>query len=71
MKINTQEVATLLGIEPSKLRLLLRKGKIKAPPILFDPKTNSTVRMWSEDHIEQARRVLESSKKCSQQTQAH
>jgi DNA-binding transcriptional MerR regulator len=59
VRINTQEVAKLLGIDPAYLRLLMRKGKIKAPPILFDPKTNSTVRMWSEDDIEQARKVLE------------
>jgi DNA-binding transcriptional MerR regulator len=59
VRINTQEVAKLLGIDPAYLRLLMRKGKIKAPPNLFDPKTNSTVRMWSEDDIEQARKVLE------------
>jgi hypothetical protein len=33
--------------------------KIEAPPILFDPKTNSRVRMWSEDDTKQARKVLE------------
>jgi hypothetical protein len=38
---------------------LLRQGKIKAPPIIFDSETNSTGRMWSEDDIEQARRALE------------
>jgi hypothetical protein len=59
VRINTQEVAKLLGLDLAYLRLLMRKGKIKAPPILFDPKTNSTVRMWSEDDIEQARKVLE------------
>jgi hypothetical protein len=37
----------------------MRQGEIKAAPILFDPKTNSTVRMWSEDDIEQARKVLQ------------
>ena len=62
MKMTTEEVAKLLGIEPSNLRLLMRQGKIKGPPILFDPQTNSTVRMWSEDDIEQARKVLESTK---------
>jgi len=63
MKMTTEEVAKLLGIEPSNLRLLMRQGKIKAPPIfLFDSQTNSTVRMWSEDDIEQARKVLESTK---------
>jgi hypothetical protein len=55
MKINTLEAAKLLGIKPTQLRLLMRKGKIKAPPIVFDSKTNSIGRMWSEDHIEQAR----------------
>ena len=58
-KITTQEVAKLLGIDLVTLRLLMRKGKIKAPPIVFDSKTNSIGRMWSEDDIEQARRVLE------------
>jgi DNA-binding transcriptional MerR regulator len=62
MKMTTEEVAKLLGIEPSNLRLLMRAGKIKAPPILFDPQTKSTFRMWSEDDIEQARKVLESTK---------
>ena len=59
MRLHTQEVARFLGIEPSNLRLLMRQGKIKAPPMLFDPKTNLTGRMWSEDDIEQARKVLE------------
>jgi hypothetical protein len=59
MKINTLEAAKLLGIKPTMLRLLLRRGKIKAPPIVFDSETNSTGRMWSEDDIEQAREVLE------------
>jgi hypothetical protein len=62
MKMTTEEVAKLLRIEPSNLRLLMRQEKIKAPPILFDSQTNSTVRMWSEDDIEQARKVLESTK---------
>jgi hypothetical protein len=61
-RINTQEVAKLLGIDLANLRLLMRKGKIEAPPIVFDSKTNSTGRMWSEDDIEQARKVLESIK---------
>ena len=60
MRINTQEAAKVLGIKPTMLRLLMRQGKIKAPPIIFDSKTNSTGRMWSEDDIEQARKVLES-----------
>ena len=59
-RIDTQEVAKLLGIDLANLRLLMRKGKIKAPPIVFDSKTNSTGRIWSEDDIEQARKVLES-----------
>jgi predicted site-specific integrase-resolvase len=62
VRINTQEVAKLLGIDSAYLRLLMRKGKIKAPPILFDSQTNSTVRMWSEDDIELARKVLETVK---------
>jgi DNA-binding transcriptional MerR regulator len=60
MRINTQEAAKVLGIKPTMLRLLMRQGKIKAPPIVFDSETNSTRRMWSEDDIEQARKVLES-----------
>jgi hypothetical protein len=59
MKINTLGAAKLLGIKPTLLRLLLRQGKIKAPPITFDSETNSNGRMWSEDDIEQARKVLE------------
>jgi hypothetical protein len=58
MKVTTLEAAKLLGIKPTQLRLLLRRGKIKAPPIIFDSKTNSTGRMWSDDDIEQARRML-------------
>jgi hypothetical protein len=50
--------AKLLGIELAELRRLLRKGKIIAPPITFDPETNSSVRMWSEEDIEAARAVL-------------
>ena len=61
MRINTQEAAKVLGIKPTMLRLLMRQGKIKAPPIVFDSEINSTGRMWSEDDIEQARKVLESS----------
>ena len=45
MKINTLEAAKLLGIKPTQLRLLMRKGKIKAPPIVFDSETNSIGRM--------------------------
>jgi hypothetical protein len=59
MKINTLEAAKVLGIKPTRLRLLLRQGKIKAPPIIFDPNTNSTGRIWSEHEIEQARKALE------------
>jgi hypothetical protein len=59
MRINTQEAARVLGIKPTMLRLLMRQGKIKAPPIVFDSETKSTRRMWSEDDIEQARKVLE------------
>ena len=62
-RITTQEVAKLLGIDLTTLRLLMRKGKIKAPPVAFDSKTNSIGRMWSEDDIEQARKVLQSIKK--------
>jgi hypothetical protein len=62
MRINTQEAAKVLGIKPTILRLLLRQGKIKAQPIVFDSETNSTGRMWSEDDIEQARKVLEDAK---------
>ena len=49
MRINTQEAAKVLGIKATMLRLLMRQGKIKAPPIVFDSDTNSTGRMWSED----------------------
>ena len=59
MRLETKEVARFLGIELSNLRLLLRQGKIKAPPMSFAPKTHLTVRMWSEDDIEQARKMLE------------
>jgi predicted site-specific integrase-resolvase len=62
-RITTQEVAKLLGIDLTTLRLLMREGKIKAPPISFDSKSNSIGRMWSEDDVEQARKVLESIKK--------
>jgi len=57
-KITTQEVADILGIDISALRRMMRQGKIAAPPILFDSKTNSTGRMWSEDDIEAARVAL-------------
>jgi DNA-binding transcriptional MerR regulator len=58
VKISTKEAAELLGIDISALRLLMRQGKIAAPPILFDPKTNSEGRMWSEADIEAARSAL-------------
>ena len=57
-KVTTQEVADILGIHISDLRRMMRQGKIAAPPILFDPKTNSTGRMWSEDDIEAVRTAL-------------
>jgi hypothetical protein len=57
-KKTTQEVADILGIDISALRRMMRQGKIAAPPILFDSKTNSTGRMWSEDDIEAARVAL-------------
>ena len=60
-KITTQEVADILAIDTSVLRLLMRQGKIAAPPILFDSKTNSTGRMWSKDDIERARVALNTS----------
>jgi predicted site-specific integrase-resolvase len=62
-RINTREAAKLLGIDLTTLRWLMREGKIKPPPIVFDSKTNSIGRMWSEDDIEQARKVLQSIKK--------
>jgi predicted site-specific integrase-resolvase len=57
-KITTQEVADILGIDISALRRMMRQGKIAAPPIVFDSKTNSTGRMWSEDDIEGVRTAL-------------
>jgi len=57
-KVTTQEVAHILGIHISDLRRMMRQGKVAAPPILFDSKTNSTGRMWSEDDIEAARAAL-------------
>jgi hypothetical protein len=56
--VTTQEVADILSIHISALRRMMRQGKIAAPPILFDPKTNSTGRMWSEDDIEAVRTAL-------------
>ena len=50
-RITTREVAELLGIDLTTLRRLMRKGTITAPPIIFDPRTNSTGRMWSEDDV--------------------
>jgi hypothetical protein len=57
-KVTTQQVADILGIHISDLRRMMRQGKIAAPPIVFDSKTNSTGRMWSEDDIEAARAAL-------------
>ena len=57
-KITTREVADILGIHISDLRRMMRQGKIAAPPSLFDPDTNSTGRMWSEDDIEAVRTAL-------------
>jgi len=59
-RITTQEVAELLGIDLTTLRRLMRKGTITAPPIIFDPRTNSTGRMWSEDDVQRARSALQS-----------
>src|SRR5215472_9399153 len=62
MRVNTVEAARLLGIKPTRLRLLLRQGKIKAPPIAFDRKTNSTSRLVhaSGRRINQQRQVAPS-----------
>jgi hypothetical protein len=57
-KVTTQQVADILGIHISDLRRMMRQGKIAAPPIVFDSKTNSTGRMWSEDDIEAVRTAL-------------
>ena len=62
-RINTWGAAKLLGIDLTALRLLMREGKIKPPPFVFDSTTHSTGRTWSEDDIEQARKVLDSIKK--------
>ena len=62
MRISTREVAKLLGIDLITLRRLMREGKIKAPPFVFDSTTHSTGRTWSEDDIELARKVLQSLK---------
>jgi hypothetical protein len=61
-KVTTQEVADILGIHISDLRRMMRQGKIAAPPILFDPKTNSTGRMWSENDIKAARAALKTAR---------
>ena len=61
-KVTTQEVADILGIHISDLRRMMRQGKIAAPPILFDPQTNSTGRMWSENDIEAARAALKTAR---------
>jgi hypothetical protein len=47
-----------LAANPYRQRTATRLGKIAAPPILFDSKTNSTGRMWSEDDVEAARAAL-------------
>jgi hypothetical protein len=59
-RITTQEVAELLGIDVATLRRLMRKGTITARPIIFDRRTNSTCRMWSEGDVRRARTALKS-----------
>lgn len=59
-RITTQEVAELLGTDLTTLRRLMRNGKITAPPIVFDARTKSTGRMWSEDDVQRARTALNS-----------
>ena len=60
-RMTTQEVADVLGIHISDLRRMMRQGKIAAPPIIFDSRTNSSGRMWSEGDIERARIALNTS----------
>jgi hypothetical protein len=60
-RMTTQEVADVLGIHISDLRRMMRQGKIAAPPIIFDSRTNSVGRMWSEGDIERARIALNTS----------
>lgn len=60
-KVTTQEVADILGIYISDLRRMNRQGKIAAPPIIFDSRTNSVGRMWSEDEVEAVRASLKTS----------
>jgi hypothetical protein len=60
-RMTMQEVADVLGIHISDLRRMMRQGKIAAPPIIFDSRTNSVGRMWSEGDIERARIVLNTS----------
>ena len=57
-KVTTQEVADILGIHISDLRRMMRQGKIAVPPIIFDSRTNSVGRMWSEDDVEAVRTAL-------------
>ena len=59
-KVTTQEVADILGLDIADLRRMMRQGKIAAPPIIFDSRTNSVGRMWSGDDIEAARVFLKS-----------
>jgi hypothetical protein len=61
-RMTTQEVADVLGIHISDLRRMMRQGKIAAPPIIFDSRTNSVGRMWSEGDIERARIALNTSR---------
>jgi predicted site-specific integrase-resolvase len=57
-KITTQEVAELLGIDIGTLRRLMRRGTIKAPPIIFDHRIKSKGRMWSDNDVQRARTAL-------------
>jgi hypothetical protein len=66
VKISTKEAAELLGIDISELRRLMRTGKIKAPPILFDRQSNAEGRMWSEEDIAAARLALKDARANSQ-----
>lgn len=48
---------------PESVRVVTKarqSDKMKVNTLSFDSKTNSTGRMWSEEEIEQARKVLES-----------
>jgi hypothetical protein len=57
-KITTEDVTNILGIHISDLRRMMRQGMIAALPIIFDSRTNSVGRMWSEDDVEAARAAL-------------